>query len=53
MFVKKFDRGDFLLLLLHVDDMMIVGRDRIKIELLKKALSRSFSMKDMGLVDRS
>ena len=48
VFVKKFNRGDFLILLLYVDDMLIVERDPKKIESLKKALSRSFSMKDMG-----
>ena len=48
MFVKKFEGGDFLILLLYVDNMLIVGRDHMKIQVLKKALSRSFSMKDMG-----
>ena len=36
VFVKKFEGGDFLILLLYVDDM------------LKKALNRTFSMKDLG-----
>ena len=49
MFVKKFDGGDFLVLLLYVDDMLIVGQDPKKIGSLKKALSKSFAMKDMGL----
>ena len=49
MFVKKFDGGDFLILLLYVDDMLIVSQDHTKIRALKKALSGSFSMKDMGL----
>ena len=44
----KFDGGDFLILLLYVDDMLIVEWDRIKIKMLKKALSGLFSMKDMG-----
>ena len=48
VFVKKFDGGDFLILLLYVDDMLIVGRDPKKIRSLKKALSKSFAMKDMG-----
>ena len=46
--MKKFDRGDFLILLLYVDDMLIVGPDRTKIGNLKKALNRTFSMKDLG-----
>ena len=46
--MKKFDGGYFLVLLLYVDDILIVGRNHVKIRMLKKALSRSFSMKDMG-----
>ena len=48
MFVKEFDEGEFLILLLYVDDMLIVRQDPKKIESLKKALSKSFAMKDMG-----
>ena len=47
VFVKKFDGGDFLILLLYVDDMLIVGRDAKKIKSLKKPLSKSFAMKDI------
>ena len=50
MFVKKFDGGDFVILLLYVDDMLIVGHDQTKIRMLKKALNQSFSMKDLGSV---
>ena len=46
MFVKKFDGGDFLILLLYVDDILIVGRDLKKIGSLKKALSKSFARSD-------
>ena len=48
MFVKKFDGGDFLILLLYINDMLIVGQDPKKIESLKKTLRKSFAMKDMG-----
>ena len=48
MFVKKFEGGDFLILLLYVDDMLIVGRDQAKIQMLKKALNQTFAMKDLG-----
>ena len=48
VFVKKFDIGDFLILLLYVDDMLIFGWDPKKIGSLKKALRKSFTMKDMG-----
>ena len=49
VFVKKFDGGDFLILLLYVDDMLIVKRNLKKIRSLKKAISKSFAIKDMGL----
>ena len=31
VFVKKYDGGDLLILLLYVDDMLIVGQDLTKI----------------------
>ena len=48
MFVKRCDEGDFLILLLYVDDMLIVGQDMKKIMSLKKAVGKSFAMKDLG-----
>ena len=48
VYVKNFSDGDFVILLLYVDDMLIVGRDTIKIDRLKKELSKSFAMKDLG-----
>ena len=37
-----------MILLLYVDDMLIVGHDAAKIEKLKRDLSKSFAMKDLG-----
>ena len=34
--------------LLYVDDMLIVAQDTRKIGSLKKALGKSFAMKDLG-----
>ncbi len=48
VYVKKFSDGDFIILLLYVDDMLIVGHDTKKIESIKKDLNRSFVMKDLG-----
>ena len=48
VFVKRYDGGDFLILVLYVQDMLIVGHNLKKIGSLKKALSKSFAMKDMG-----
>jgi hypothetical protein len=48
VFVKKFSFGEFIMLLLYMDDMLIVCRDPNKIDRLKKELSKSFAMKDLG-----
>ena len=47
-FTKKFYDDDFIILLLYVDDMLIIGHDFSKIDRLKRELSKSFSMKDLG-----
>ena len=46
--IKRYEEGDFLILLLYVDDMLIVGQDTRKIGSLTKALGKSFAMKDLG-----
>ena len=48
VFLKRYNKGDFLILLLYVDGMLIVGQDTRKIGSLKKALGKSFAMKDLG-----
>ncbi|CAL1383495.1 unnamed protein product [Linum trigynum] len=48
VFVKYFAENDFIILLLYVDDMLIVGRNVGEIDRLKKELSKSFAMKDLG-----
>jgi hypothetical protein len=48
VFVKKFSNGEFIILLLYVADMLIVCHDTSKIDRLKKELSKSFNMKDLG-----
>ncbi|CAL1379209.1 unnamed protein product [Linum trigynum] len=48
VFVKYFAENDFIILLLYVDDMLIVGRNVREIDRLKKELSKSFAMKDLG-----
>ncbi|CAL9003905.1 unnamed protein product [Prunus brigantina] len=52
VFVKIFDDGEFIILLLYVDDMLIVGQNSHKISKLKKELSKSFAMKDLGPAKR-
>ena len=46
--MQKFSNDDFIILLLYVDDMLIVGRNVSRINNLKKELSKSFAMKDLG-----
>ncbi|RVW71160.1 Retrovirus-related Pol polyprotein from transposon TNT 1-94 [Vitis vinifera] len=48
----KFSDDDFVILLLYVDDILIVGRNVSRIDNLKKQLSKSFAMKDLGPVKR-
>ena len=48
VFIRKFFDDDFIILLLYVDDMLIIGYDSSKIDKLKRELSKSFSMKDLG-----
>ncbi|WVZ24581.1 hypothetical protein V8G54_003125 [Vigna mungo] len=50
--VKHYENGEFIILLLYVDDMLIVGKNKIKITALKNALSKSFAMKDLGAVKK-
>ena len=48
VFTKKFYDDDFITLLLHVNDMLIIGHDSSKIDRLKIELTKSFAMKDLG-----
>ena len=48
VFVKKFPNKKYIILLLYVDDMLIVGHDKNDIQSLKRELSKSFAMKDLG-----
>jgi hypothetical protein len=53
VFVQKFPDGDFIILLLYVDGMLIVGLNSSRIDRLKKQLSKSFAMKDLGPAKRT
>nr|GFB67907.1 retrovirus-related Pol polyprotein from transposon TNT 1-94 [Tanacetum cinerariifolium] len=48
-----FGDDDFIILLLYVDDMLIVGKNIERIAQLKRDLSKSFAMKDLGRQYRS
>ena len=47
VFVKRYDGGDFLILLLYVDNMLIIGQDA------KKVVTKSFTMKTWGWRSKS
>ena len=49
VYVKRFGDGDFVILLFYVNDMLLVGKDMGNLDKLKKDLSKSFDMKDLGL----
>ena len=50
VFMKKFGDNDFIILLLYMDDMLIAGQDVSRIDHMKRELSKSFAMKNLGPV---
>ena len=48
VFIKNFNNGEFIILLLYVNDILIVGHDAKKIQDLKVVLNKPFAMKDLG-----
>ena len=48
VYLQRFSGDDFIILLLYVDDILIVGKNVSKIATLKKQLSKSFAVKDLG-----
>jgi len=50
VYMKFFDDSTYLMLVLYVDDILLVGNDKTKIQELKAELSKSFEMKDPGSV---
>ena len=52
VYIKRYEKGKYIILLLYVDEMLIVGHDKNKINRLKKYLGRKFAMKDLGLAQQ-
>ncbi|KAG8500752.1 hypothetical protein CXB51_002776 [Gossypium anomalum] len=48
VYFKKNNDGSFVYLLLYVDDMLIVAKDKGEIRKVKAQLSEEFEMKDLG-----
>ncbi|KAH9682249.1 hypothetical protein KPL71_027276 [Citrus sinensis] len=47
-YYKRFEDNDFIILLLYVDDMLVAGPNKDRIQELKVQLAREFEMKDLG-----
>jgi len=48
VYYKKLPGGEYIYLLLYIDDMLISSKSRSTIDKLKKDLSSEFEMKDLG-----
>ena len=48
MYYNKLPTGEYIYLLLYVDDMLIASRSRSAIDALKRDLSSEFQIKDLG-----
>ena len=48
VYYNKLPTGEYIYLLLYVDDMLIASKTRSTIDELKKDLSSKFEMKDLG-----
>ena len=48
VYFKRLDDGIYIILLLYVDDMLVVGSNMQEINVIKRKLSNSFLMKDLG-----
>ncbi|KAH9678883.1 Integrase catalytic domain-containing protein [Citrus sinensis] len=47
-YYKRFEDNDFIILLLYVDDMLVAGSNKDRVQELKAQLAREFEMKDLG-----
>jgi hypothetical protein len=48
LYTKTCSDGSFITLILYVDDMLIVGKNKGELSSLKKNLGQNFDMKDLG-----
>jgi hypothetical protein len=49
---KRLENGSYIILLLYVDGMLVAGSNMQDINVLKKKLSNSFVMKDLGVANK-
>jgi len=48
VYLKRKKDGNYIILLLYLDYMLVVGSDMREINVLKRKLANSFAMKDLG-----
>ena len=48
VYIKTKNDGSYIILLIYLDDMLVAGSNMQEINVLKKKLANSFSMKDLG-----
>lgn len=48
VYFKKLEGGEYIYLLLYVDDMLLVSKNMKDVEKVKKMLAKRFDMKDLG-----
>ena len=53
VYFRKLPSGEYIYLLLYVDDMLIASKNRSSIDKLKVQLSCEFEMKDLEEVSRT
>ncbi|KAH9689118.1 Integrase catalytic domain-containing protein [Citrus sinensis] len=51
-YYKRFEDNDFIILLLYVDDMLVAGPNKDRVQELKAQLAKEFEMKDLGLANK-
>ena len=52
VYFKRLENGSYIILLLYLDDMLVAGSNMQDINVLKKKLSNSFAMKDLGVANK-
>lgn len=48
MYFRKIENGNYLILILYVDDLLVASSNMLDINELKRKLANSFAMKDLG-----
>lgn len=48
MFIKHFDDGKIVILIVYVDDIILIGDNVTEMDRLKKSLALEFEIKDLG-----